>query len=272
MKTEGKNVLITGASSGIGLALATVFARRGAVLALASRRIGALQKVAAKLSLTFPNIPSPLIIPCDVANREDVRNLIRNCVDHLGNIDMVINNAGICVYGKTENVPLEDFHAVMDVNYFGSLHCMLEVIPYMKELGGGGIVNIASVAAKHGVPYMGAYCASKAALAALSESLRTELSAYGIWIMNVYPGYTQTEMFKNEKNVGGAYRPSPPYTPVHKVAEAIGKAIERGNQDVILSLEGKALTVIQGLFPFLVEKAMGRIATNLRDKQEVYSE
>jgi len=272
MKIEGKNVLITGASSGIGLALATILAGRGAVLALASRRIVALQKVATKLSLTLPNIISPLIVPCDVADREHVRNMIRNCVDHLGGVDMVINNAGICVYGRTENVPLEDFHAVMDVNYFGSLHCMLEVIPYMKRLGGGGIVNIASVAAKHGVPYMGAYSASKAALAALSESLRTELSEYGIWIMNVYPGYTQTDFFKKEKKVGGARRPPEPYTSPQKVAKSIVRASQREKRDLVLSREGKALTFFKNSMPWLVERAMERIALQLRDKKEVSHE
>jgi short-subunit dehydrogenase len=270
MKIAGKRVLITGASSGIGSALAAVLAGRGAVLALTSRRTDALQKVAAKLSLTFPGAPSPLIVPCDVSDRGSVRDLITSCVDHLGSIDILINNAGVCVYGNTERVALEDFHTVMDVNYFGSLHCMLKVVPYMKKQGEGLIVNIASVAAVHGVPYLGAYSASKAALVALGQSLRTELSEYGIKIMNVYPGYTQTDMFTNEKKVGSAHRPLSPYTPAPKVAEAIVRAIEHGLQDVILTLEGKALTVVQGLFPSFVEKAMEKMAFNLRDRQEVH--
>ena len=269
MRITGKKILITGASSGIGSALAAALAERGAVLALTSRRIDALQRVAAKLSLAYPHAPSPLIIPCDVSNSERVRDLITGCVDHLGSIDILINNAGICVYGSTERATLEDFHAVMNVNYFGSLHCMLEVVPYMKRAGEGLIVNVASVAAMHGVPYLGAYSASKAALAALGQSLRTELSEYGIKIMNVYPGYTQTEMFKNEKNVGGARRPSPPYTPVHKVAEAIVRAIESGHRDVVLSVTGRVMKMVQGLFPSFVEKAMEKMAFNLRERQEV---
>lgn len=269
MNIEGKKVLITGASSGIGLALSVVFARKGAVLALTSRTADALQKAAANLRLTFPHTPPPLSIPCDVANRASVQWLIKRCVDCLGGIDILINNAGICVYGSTERIAVEDFHAVMNVNYFGSLYCMLEVIPYMKREGEGLIVNVTSLAAKHGVPYLGAYSASKAALVALSQSLRAELSKDGVWILNVYPGYTQTDMFKNEKHVSGARRPRPPYAPVARVAEAIAKAIERGNRDLVLSLEGKTLTVVQGLLPSLVENAMGRIASTLRDDQEV---
>ncbi len=272
MGIEGRRILVTGASSGIGLALANALARKGANLVLASRRIDILHQVTERIKSEYPDNPAPLALKCDVSNRDSVSNLIRHCLDHLGNIDILINNAGISVYGTAEKTPVDDFHSIMEVNYFGALYCMLHAIPIMKKSGEGLIVNVVSVGAKHGIPYLGAYCASKAALVAFGQSLRAELSNTGISIMNVFPGYTQTSMFENEKKVGGAHRPRIPYAPASKVAEVIVRAIERGNRDLVLSKEGKTLLIIQRLLPSLVDKAMEKIAFQLRDPQEVCNE
>ena len=265
MRIDGKKVLVTGASSGIGLALSAALARKGAALALASRRLDRLREVAENIAAALPHIPAPLALSCDISDRENVHQLVKSCVSHLGNIDILINNAGICVYGDTERTPLEDVRSLMEVNFFGPLYAMLEVLPAMKQRGNGFFVNIASVAALHGVPYMGAYGASKAALAALSQSIRAELSKSGVSILMVYPGYTQTDIFKNEKKVGGAHRPPSPYTSAEKVAETIVKAIEGEKRELVLSLEGKALAWIQGALPGFVDWAMARIASDLRD-------
>lgn len=271
-KIKSSRVLITGASSGIGKAMAFEFAGRGAKLAITSRRFNNLRKVAEDIKCAFPNLRVPLVIPCDVTDSESVGRLIKSCVDYFGGIDILINNAGIGVYGDTERTTLEDFRMVMEVNFFGAVHCVLEVLPLMKKKGKGMIVNIASVAAKHGVPYLGAYSASKAALVAFNQSLRAELSKSGISIMIVYPGYTQTDFFEKEKKVGGAHRPPGPYTSVQKVAKTIVRAIESEKQDLVFSLEGKALTFSQSLMPWLAEKAMEKIAYKLGDKKEEYNE
>jgi short-subunit dehydrogenase len=272
MRIEGKRVLITGASSGIGLALAKIHARKGAILMLTSRRERVLQEIARGIKTEYPQSATPLAIQCDVSNRGSVDNLIENCADRLGGIDILINNAGISVYGSTEKTTMEDFLAVMEVNYFGALYCALRAIPLMKHQGSGLIVNIASVVAKHGVPYLGAYSASKAALVAVSKSLRSELSRDGIRIMNVFPGYTRTNIFENEKKVGGAVRPQNGYAPVSKVAEAIVAGIEHEKQDLILSYSGKALPVLRRLLPSFVELVMERMAVKLRDTKEVSHE
>jgi len=267
-KIDGSRVLITGASSGIGKATSIELAKRGAILALTARRLKALRKVSDEIKDAFPEAQAPLSIPSDVSDKEDVGRLVKKCVDYLGGIDILINNAGIGVYGNTEMTALEDFRSVMEVNFFGSLHCILEVLPRMKEIGKGLVVNVASVAAMHGVPYMGAYSASKAALVALSQSLRAELAKSGISMMIIYPGYTQTDFFKNEKRVGGAHRPAGPYAPATKVARAIIKAIESERSDLVLSLAGKALKFSKSLMPWLAERAMQRIAYKLEDKKE----
>jgi len=265
---DGSRALITGASSGIGRATSFELAKRGAILAVTARRLKTLRKVSDEIKNAFPNVQAPLSIPCDISNREDVGRLVKKCVDYLGGIDILINNAGIGVYGNAEMTTLEDFRSVMEVNFFGSVNCILEVLPRMKKIGKGLIINIASVAAMHGVPYMGAYSASKAALVALSQSLRAELAISGISMMIVYPGYTQTDFFKNEKKVGGAHRPAGPYAPARKVARAIIKAIESEKPDLVLSPGGKALKFSKSLMPWLPERAMQRIAFKLSDEKE----
>jgi short-subunit dehydrogenase len=264
-KIDGARVLVTGGSSGIGRATCIELAKRGAILALTARRLKTLRKVSDEIKDAFPEVQAPLSIPCDVSDREDVIRLVKKCEDHLGGIDILINNAGIGVYGRAEMTTSDDFHSVMEVNFFGSVNLILEVLPRMKKTGRGLIINIASVAALHGVPYMGAYSASKAALVAFSQSLRAELAKSGISTMIVYPGYTQTNFFKIEKKVGGARRPAGPYTPAKKVAKAIIKAIESEKQDLVLSLAGKALKFSQSLMPWLIERAMQRIAFKLSD-------
>jgi len=268
MRIEGSTVLITGASSGIGLALSREFARAGAILAIASRNEIRLNQVARELQASHPQLRTPVIIGSDVSDRESVHQMIETCIRQLGHIDILVNNAGISVYGDTSRTQLEEFRRVMDVNYFGALNCMLEVLPHMKRAADGLIVNVASLAALHGVPYLGAYSASKAALVALGQSLRAELKGSGVSVMNVYPNYTETEIFEHETKIGGARRPDRPYDSAVDVAKKIVAAIEHDREDLILSFEGKALSVFRGLSPSYVERRMKRIADQLRESQE----
>ena len=129
------------------------------------------------------------------------------------------------------------------------------------------IVNICSVAAIHGVPYLSAYGASKAALMTFSQSLQAELNEYGISLVVVYPGYTKTRFFKSEKKVGKAVRPNGHYAPAQKVAGAITRTIERGRHELILSLEGKALAATHWILPGLARKVMKNIANHLLIKK-----
>jgi hypothetical protein len=142
---------------------------------------------------------------------------------------------------------------------------MREALPFMLRRESGLIVNVATVAALHGVPYLAAYGASKAALVSLSQSLRAELDGTGVGVMIVYPGYTDTEIFGVEKRVGGARRPAGTYAPADGVAEAIARGIEAGRRDVFLTARGRLLSVLAGAAPFIVERAMRRIARELRD-------
>lgn len=264
MRIAGKRVVITGASSGIGLALARLVAAKGGALLLASRRLERLEQLAEEIAKQYPETPRPRCMRCDVASRNGVRRLIDTAVRELGGIDVLINNAGISVYGNTQQTPIECFREVMDVNYFGPLYGMLDAIPEMKKNGAGLIVNVVSVAAIHGVPYLAAYGASKAALAAVGQSIRAELANSGIKVLNVYPSYTRTNIFAVERKVGGARRPNGRYASAKGVASAVVRAIETERQELVLSPEGKALSALRGLLPVAIQKAMERMANGLR--------
>jgi short-subunit dehydrogenase len=268
MKLEGKRVLLTGASSGIGLELARVLAERGTILAISSRSGERLEQVSEELASACPGLKKPLPVACDVADGASVCNLIGTCVETLGTVDVLVNNAGICVYGSVEKTPLENFRTLLDVNYLGPVQAMLEILPFMKRQGHGLIVNVSSVASIHGVPYLGAYGASKAALTALSQSLRAELAGSGVEVMMVYPDYTESAIFENELKVGGARRPEGPYAPTREVAEAIVKGIESDARELILSSRGKKLAVLNRLAPSLIDRAMRKLADELREDSE----
>ena len=266
MRTEGKRVIVTGASSGIGRALTLSLAGRGAVLTIAGRRGDKLEAVSREAVERFPDSPRPTAVPCDVSSYDDVVRLVGGTVERLGSVDVLINNAGISVFGEARLTSVDDFRDVMSVNFFGALHCALEVLPFMRRQDSGLIVNVATVAALHGVPYLAAYCASKSALVSFSQSLRAELAGSGVGVMIVYPGYTDTEIFASEKKVGGAVRPSGRYARAADVAETIARGMEAGGRDVILTAQGNALNVLRGLAPAVVKRVMGKMARRLSDE------
>jgi short-subunit dehydrogenase len=265
VRIDGKHVIVTGASSGIGRALAFSLAKRGARVTLAARRTERLEAAAREIVERFPAAPAPTVVRCDVSDPSDASRLIGGAVEQFGGVDVLVNNAGISVFGEAARTSLQDYRDVMAVNFLGALHCMREALPFMLRRESGLIVNVATVAALHGVPYLAAYGASKAALVSLSQSLRAELDGTGVGVMIVYPGYTDTEIFGVEKKVGGARRPPGAYASADGVAEAIARGIEAGRRDVFLTVRGRLLSVLTGAAPFVVERAMRRIASELRD-------
>jgi len=264
MRLSGRRVVVTGASSGIGRALAHAFADRGAVLTLAARRLEKLEEVAREIVESRPGTDAPAVVRCDVTNPHDVSTLVGGTVERLGSVDVLVNNAGVSVFGDEARTSIDDYRHVMEVNFFGALYCTREALPFMLRQEDGLIVNISTVAAIHGVPYLAAYGASKAALVALSQSLRAELAGTGVRVMIVYPGYTESEIYDTEKKVGGASRPAGRYAPASTVAEATVRAIERGARDLIATPQGRLLWALDGLAPPIVEHAMRKIARELR--------
>ena len=186
-----RSVLITGTSKGIGFETALAFGRAGYRVHATMRKPSqspALADVAGKEKLAIS------ISTIDVDDDESVRDGIATIQSEHGPIDVLVNNAGVERAGSIEEQSIDDFRATMETNYFGTLRCIKSVVPQMRQRRAGAIINISSVAGSFTQPPMAAYCASKWALEALSESLACEMKAFGVRVVLVKPGIIDTSM------------------------------------------------------------------------------
>jgi NAD(P)-dependent dehydrogenase (short-subunit alcohol dehydrogenase family) len=191
MTFRGRTVLVTGASSGIGRETALAFAAAGANVVLLARRAKVLAKVAAearKLGATT------LVASTDVTEAAAVAGAFRKAVKRFGTVDIVVNNAGVLIPSRVEDLRTADLRKMLDVNLIGALHVMQEAVKVMRRQGHGQIVNVASLAGRRGFSPLGGYCASKFALVGLTEALRTELVGERIHVSLVLPGVVDTPM------------------------------------------------------------------------------
>jgi short-subunit dehydrogenase len=270
MTLEHQRILVTGASSGIGEALAWELARRGAACVLAARRVHRLEALADRIAAAVPGAARPIAVACDVSDRASVAAAVRAATARLGFVDVLVNNAGVSAYGETGRTSPRDLADLLDVNFLGAVHAMQAVLPSMRRRGRGRIVNVASLAAIHGVPYLAAYSASKAALAAYSQSLRAEVARDGVTVQVIYPGYTETGIFAAERQLGGARRPPPPYAPADRVARRIVDAMVRGRAEVHLDHRGRLMAFLHGAMPRLLDRVMSRMAVRLGDSEVIH--
>ena len=194
MHVDGRTVIVTGASSGIGRETARDFASRRAHVVLASRSRDKLEALAAELA----DLPGRrLVVPTDVTDRLAVEALVRRTMEEFDRLDVMVNNAGVGLFAPIAGGSLDNMRHLFDVNFWGAIHCIQAAVPYMRRQGRGHIVNVSSVAGKVAVPYLGAYSATKFALTAVSGALRSELAGTGIHVSTVYPGLTQTSFQEN---------------------------------------------------------------------------
>jgi short-subunit dehydrogenase len=185
-----KAVIVTGASSGIGRALALRLADEGAWLALAARNAQRLDALAVECEQRGGRATA---VPTDVSDEDQCRRLIERTKDTYGRIDAVVNNAGMSVVAKLEELPhLDLFRQVMDVNLYGAVHCCYYALPHLKETR-GRIVNVASLGGLMAIPYNSSYAASKFGLIGFSDSLRMELQASGVSVTVICPYWVVTE-------------------------------------------------------------------------------
>lgn len=207
MEVQGKVVIITGASMGIGEATARAFAEAGAQLVLAARSVDKLEAVAQSL----PAQAATLVVPTDMTDQAQVKALIDTAYAHFGRIDILINNAGQAAAGPIATVNPDHYRQIIELNLFGPLHAMQAVVPKMKAQGGGVIINISSRVSKMAIPGIGAYASTKYALNGLSLTARNELAADNIRVVLFHPGLTSTDFGKNalQTDEGGAGRPQP---------------------------------------------------------------
>jgi short-subunit dehydrogenase len=188
---SGKTILITGASSGIGEALAVEFGRRGASVGLLARRAEVLREVAGKVEAAGGRA---LAVAVDVRDAGAVKSAVAKVVESFGRIDVLIANAGKGETTLAREFDIEVATQVLSVNLLGAMNSVAAVLPEMIERGAGQIVAVSSLAAYRGFPGSGAYCASKAALSTFFESLRVELRPRNIYVTTIHPGFIDTPM------------------------------------------------------------------------------
>lgn len=229
MDITGNVVLITGASEGIGLATAQLFARHGARLALAARSAEKLERLAASL-------PDAIAIPTDMRDERAVKRMVERTHEHFGRIDALINNAGQGMHVPVEQADLAQYRAVLELNVVSVIAAMQAVIPLMRAQGGGVIVNISSGTTKMVGVGLAPYSSTKHALNALSLAARQELAGDNIRVGLVYPGMTATE-FHNHLANGAFNRPAgragmPPLETAEHIADKILEAVQTEEAEV----------------------------------------
>jgi len=190
MEIQGKVAIITGASNGIGLAAARLFAQQGAKVALVARSTD-------KLSTLATELRGSLAVTADMSNETDVQRMIKQVHDHYGRIDILVNNAGRGMHVPIEHASLQDYRNIFELNVVGVLCAMQAVIPIMRQQRDGVIINISSGLSKRIVPGVGPYASTKYALNAITLTARQELAADNIRVGLMIPGLTATDFGKN---------------------------------------------------------------------------
>ena len=194
MDFRDKVVVITGGSRGLGLLLARRFGDEGAKLVICSRNDEELRRAQTELHNRGVDVEA---VHCDVRLKVAVEDLIRNAVETYGGIDVLVNNAGVIQVGPMEEMTEQDYDEAMDTHFWAPLHAMRAALPVMRGRGGGRIVNVSSIGGKVGVPHLAPYCASKFALAGLSQAATTELRRHNIYVTTVYPNLIRTGSPRN---------------------------------------------------------------------------
>ena len=187
---QGKVVVITGASSGLGEATAKLLSAQGAAVVMGARRTNRLQALADELA----GGGKALVVATDVTQRDQVKRLVAGAVQAYGRIDVMINNAGLMPHSPLERLKVDDWDRTIDVNIKGVLYGIAAALPYMKEQKSGQIINVSSVAGHKVGPGSAVYAATKHAVRALSEGLRQEVKPYNIRTTVISPGAVATEL------------------------------------------------------------------------------
>jgi short-subunit dehydrogenase len=256
---SSKVVVVTGASMGIGEALARIFADHGARVVLLSRDAGRAEAARDRIGHT----ERTLALSCDVRNREEIDRVLSLTLHHFNRIDVWINNAGHGLLDSVAQLDMAACRETFDTNFFGTVDSMLAVIPVMKQQGAGTIINISSVAGHIPLPFHTVYSATKFAMNAFGKAARVELRDFGIHVMTVCPGYVRTDFGANALK-GREVKTVRPSTVRGISAQRVARAVLHGyikqKREVIVPWLMHLVVKLYQLFPGLVEWGMVRTA------------
>ena len=258
MELKNRVAIVTGASEGIGAALARHLVEHGARVVLGARSAEKLRALAEHLGEE-----RVLAVPTDVTEPAQVENLVARAVEHFGGLDILVNNAGVGLYGPIAETNWEHFRHMWEVNFFGAVRCTVAALPHLKARR-GVVVNISSVAGKIPVPYMAGYCASKSALNALSDGLRMELARAGVRVVTICPGTVRTQFrmsaFRDGKNLPVVFQQQEiTGISADAVAQATLRAVQRGQREVVLPFRLRLAAEMRRLFPRLTDSVVWRL-------------
>ena len=253
---EGKVVVITGASRGIGRATAMRFAELGASVVLAARSEEALLGAAAECE---DRGGRALAVPTDVAEWAGVEALARRAVERFGRIDVWVNNAVLAAVGRLEEVPPEANRRVVEANLLGYVHGAQAALPRFRGQGSGVLINMSSGFGLVGAPYAGAYTATKFAQRGLAQALRGELRGSGVHVCTIMPGGVDTPVYRLAANYSGramgfdGFLASP-----ERIARVVVRCAERPRPEVVVGNSVRALRIAHAFAPKIVERAAAR--------------
>jgi len=257
MEINGKTVLITGASEGIGAACAEVFRRRRARLSLVARTRDKLERVGGADAVTTAG---------DLTDPDVRRRCVEETVERFGSLDILINNAGVGLYVPAWRAPMDETRRMAELNLFVPLEMIQLAVPEMERQGGGAIVNVGSIAGKVTLPWLTLYSVTKYALGSLTDGLRMELKDKGIHAMMVCPGYVKTGFQDNiiAGRIPPSIRNSKKFAiTAEQCAEAIARGLERNKRTIVTPAVGWVLVALERLFPSAVDRQLHRMYRGL---------
>ena len=259
MELAGKVVVVTGASMGIGEAIAKSFADRGANVVMLSRDAGRVEAARARIGSGERTVA----MACDVRHREEIDRTIGLTLHHFQRIDVWVNNAGHGLLDSVAQMEMAACREMFETNFFGALAAMQAVIPVMRQQGGGTIINISSVAGHIPIPFHAAYSATKFALNALGKGAGVELKSDGIHVLTVCPGYVRTAFGENAVRGNDLKRVRPASVrgiTAERVARATMQGYLKKKREVIVPWTMYVAVRFYQHFPGAVEWAMARMA------------
>ena len=252
---KDKRIVITGASSGIGEAMAREYAKMGAKVVMAARRSEELERIAAEIRNAGGSVA---FAACDVTKEEECKHLMEVAVEAFGGIDVLICNAGLSMRALFDDCDLRVLHRLMDVNFWGTVNCTKYALKWLQQ-SKGSLVGISSVAGIHGLPGRTGYSASKYAMTGFLDTIRIENLKKGLHVMTACPGFTASNVRFSALTADGTQQGETPrdeakmMTP-EEVAHIVAKGIQRRKRLCLMEWEGRGTHLLKKFFPALVDK------------------